>query len=239
MATVTNAVMPRIDFTCLHTVKSQQPTHISCSAFLTHPPPPPSPSQLDIDMDDANNHDFIDSDTFGGGTSLVFPNSSGPATPVTSKCVRTASDDDHTHSEASSGTKCAKLDNVTSNSSDGSTTSPSHSKEKKVLQFAVGYVNSGKPKAADYEDVVQALLLRAMHDYKSCIVGVSPYPNSANQSKWAKICWKDACCVASDVRARLGLARPDNGLRKSKPEPQALKSLSWPKPWAQAAALHT
>ena len=44
---------------------------------------------------------------------------------------------------------------------------------------------------------------------------------------------------SSDVRARLGLARPDDGLRKSKPEPQALKSLSWPKPWAQAAALHT
>ena len=45
--------------------------------------------------------------------------------------------------------------------------------------------------------------------------------------------------LASDVRAWLGLARPDDGLRKSKPEPQALKSLSWPKPWAQAAALHT
>ena len=43
----------------------------------------------------------------------------------------------------------------------------------------------------------------------------------------------------SDVRARLGSARPDDGLRKSKPEPQALKSLSRPKPWAQAAALHT
>ena len=139
-------------------------------------------------MDDANNHDFIDSDTFGGRTSLVFPNSSGPATPITSKRVRTASDNDHTHSEASSGTKRAK-NNVTSNSSDGSTTSLSRSKEKKVPQFAVGYVNSGKPKAADYEYIVQAPLLRAMHEYESHIVGVSPYPNSANQSKWAKICW--------------------------------------------------
>ena len=45
--------------------------------------------------------------------------------------------------------------------------------------------------------------------------------------------------LPSDVQAQLGLARPDDGLRKSKPEPQALKSLSWPKPWAQAAALHT
>ncbi|KAF8236070.1 hypothetical protein L208DRAFT_1204063, partial [Tricholoma matsutake] len=53
-----------------------------------------------------------------------------------------------------------------------------------------------KPKAADYEDVVQALLLHAMHEYESHIVGVSPYPDSANQSKWAKICWKEACHVA-------------------------------------------
>ena len=35
-----------------------------------------------------------------------------------------------------------------------------------------------------------------MNEYESCIVGVSPYPNLANQSKWAKICWKDACRVA-------------------------------------------
>jgi hypothetical protein len=38
--------------------------------------------------------------------------------------------------------------------------------------------------------------------------------------------------ASSDVRARLGSARPDEGLGESKPEPQALKSLSRPKPWA-------
>ena len=47
-------------------------------------------------------------------------------------CVRVASDED------SSGTKRARLDNVNSNSGDDTT--PSTSKEKKVLQFAVGYV---------------------------------------------------------------------------------------------------
>ena len=71
-------------------------------------------------------------------------------------------------------------------------------KKKKVLQFAVGYVSGGKPKAADYEDVVQALLLRAMHEYESRIVGVSPYPDSTIQSKWTKICWKEACFVAAE-----------------------------------------
>ncbi|KAF8234205.1 hypothetical protein L208DRAFT_1054535, partial [Tricholoma matsutake] len=52
-----------------------------------------------------------------------------------------------------------------------------------------------KPKAADYEDVLQALLLPAMHD-ESHIVGIGPYTDLANQSKWAKICWKEACHVA-------------------------------------------
>jgi hypothetical protein len=38
--------------------------------------------------------------------------------------------------------------------------------------------------------------------------------------------------VCSDVQAWLVSARPDEGLGESKPEPQALKSLSRPKPWA-------
>lgn len=63
-------------------------------------------------------------------------------------------------------------------------------------QFVVGYVTGGKPKVGDYESVIQALLLRAMHEYECCIVGLNPYPDSAKQSKWSKICWKEACCVA-------------------------------------------
>ena len=135
---------------------------------------------------------FTDTDTFGTGTGTSeFPHSSNPATPATNKHVRPAASNDDIQSEASSGTKRARLDNVSSSSSDGS----APLKEKKILQFAVGYVNGGKPKAADYEDVVQALLLRAMHEYESRIIGVSPYPDSANQSKWAKICWREACHV--------------------------------------------
>ena len=42
----------------------------------------------------------------------------------------------------------------------------------------------------------------------------------------------NASVMLSDVQAWLGLARPDEGLRKSKPGPQAFKSLSRPKPWA-------
>ena len=151
--------LPRLDLTCIPAANSQRPTHIPHSVFLARPPQP-SPSQglLDVDMDDT------DTDTFSAGPSTSdLPNTSSFAIPVTSKRVRVASDED------SSGTKHARLDNVNSNSGDDTT--PSTSKEKKVPQFAVGYVSGGKPKAADYEDVVQALLLCAMHEYESHIVG--------------------------------------------------------------------
>ena len=193
MKTIAHA-LPQINLMRLPALKSQQPAHISRSAFLTQPPQPPSPQDgplLDTDMDSTSN--LTDMDTFGAGTGTSkLPNSSSPATPATNKRIRPAASDDDIQSKLSSGAKCARLDNVNINSSDGS----APPKEKKVPQFAVGYVSGGKPKAADYEDVVQALLLHAMHEYESCIVGVSPYPDSANQSKWAKICWKEACRVA-------------------------------------------
>jgi len=195
MKTISHAV-PHIDLLRLPAAKFQRPAHISRSAFLTQlPQPPPSPSQeglpLDADMDDTSN--FTDTNTFGvgSGTSEIS-RSTSPATQTISKRVRRLLRPPA--SEASSGAKRARLDNVTSDSSHNS----APPKEKKTPQFAVGYVNRGKPKAADYEDVVQALLLRAIHEYESRIVGVSPYPDSANQSKWAKICWKEACCVASE-----------------------------------------
>ena len=185
--------LPRLDLTRIPAANSQRPTHIPRSVFLARPPQP-SPSQglLDVDMDDMDGtNNNTDTDAFGAGPSTSdLPNTSSFAIPVTSKRVRVASDED------SSGTKHARLDNVNSNSGDDTT--PSTSKEKKVPQFAVGYVSGGKPKAADYEDVVQALLLHAMHEYESRIVGVSPYPDSTIQSKWTKICWKEACCVAAE-----------------------------------------
>ena len=132
-------------------------------------------------MDSTSN--LTDMDAFGAGTGTSkLPNSSSP-TPATNKHIRPAASDNDIQSKVSSGTKCTRLDNVTTNSSDGS----APPKEKKIPQFTVGYVSGGKPKAADYKDIVQALL-RAMHEYESCIVSVSPYPDLANQSKWAKIC---------------------------------------------------
>ena len=212
MATISTPV-PRLDLTSLPAAKSQRPAHISRSAFLSRPPEPSSHTQ-DIDMDGADVDAFgatdmdalafgsTDMDAFGPGTNSsefdmhLVPNTSSHATPATTKRVRAANE------EASSGTKRARLDSddVSSNSINGSTPSQpeAHPTEKKTPQFTVGYVSGGKPKAADYEDVVQALLLRAMHEYESRIVGVNPYPDSAIQGRWTKICWKEACRVAAE-----------------------------------------
>jgi hypothetical protein len=149
MATISpsSSNIPRLDLTSLSAVKSQQPAHVPRSAFLTRPPQAPSLSQglqqEDIDMDVTNN--ITDPDTFGAGTQgSDFPNShtdrdvfgtgtahsdfsknSRSATPVASKRVRAVSE------EASPGTKRARLDNGTSNSNKGSTSSSGPPKEKK------------------------------------------------------------------------------------------------------------
>ena len=161
--TTISTPMPRLDLTRIPAANSQRPAHISRSAFLTRLPRSPSPShglQLDIDMDGTNNNTDTGMDTFDAENSTSeFPNtfgSSSSATPATSKRVRAASDED------SSGTKRARLDNDTSNRDNDTTPNLNVPKEKKIPQFAVGYVSGGKPKAADYEDIVQALLLRAM-----------------------------------------------------------------------------
>src|ERR1700678_370424 len=121
---------PQIDLMRLPAAKSQWPVHISRSAFLTQPPPPPSPQEsllLGADMDGTSN--FTDTDTFGAGSgTFEVPNSSNPAAPATNKHVRPAASDDDNQSESSSGSKCARVNNVFSSSSDGSA-SP---KEKKI-----------------------------------------------------------------------------------------------------------
>jgi hypothetical protein len=203
--TSTSIPGPQLDLTRLPAANSQRPAHISRSAFLTRPPQPPTDAfGAGTGSSEFPNTSSLATDAFDAGTdSSEFPNTSSLTTAVSSKRVRAASE------ETSSGTKRARLDDGTSNSINGSTRTQSHPKdgstptqsppkEKKIPQFAVGYVSGVKPKAADYEDVVQALLLRAMHEYESRIVGVNPYPDSANQSKWTKICWKEACHVAAE-----------------------------------------
>ncbi|KAJ7238854.1 hypothetical protein B0H12DRAFT_1025514, partial [Mycena haematopus] len=55
-----------------------------------------------------------------------------------------------------------------------------------------------KPKASDYEPVVQALLLRAMLEYTVFIVVINAFPDIGLQATWAKECFKNACRAANE-----------------------------------------
>jgi len=59
-----------------------------------------------------------------------------------------------------------------------------------------------KPKASDYQDMVQALILHAASEYKCLIATEDVFPDMATQNKWAKKAWKDAC-AAADERYKL------------------------------------
>ena len=59
-------------------------------------------------------------------------------------------------------------------------------------------IHHKKPKASDYQDVVQALILRAASEYKSSIATEDAFPDTATRHKWAKRAWKNACVVANE-----------------------------------------
>ncbi|KAJ6508169.1 hypothetical protein C8R45DRAFT_436900 [Mycena sanguinolenta] len=66
--------------------------------------------------------------------------------------------------------------------------------------------SKGKPKAADYEAVVQALLLRAMQEYAARIVAIYAFPDIGLQATWAKECFKTACQATNEhfkINARM------------------------------------
>lgn len=53
-------------------------------------------------------------------------------------------------------------------------------------------VNHKRPKASDYEDVVEALILRAAFEYESLISTVNAFPGTTLRHKWANQVWKNA-----------------------------------------------
>ena len=59
-------------------------------------------------------------------------------------------------------------------------------------------IHHKKPKASDYQDVVQALILRAASEYESSIATEDAFPDTATQHKWAKRAWKNTCAVANE-----------------------------------------
>jgi hypothetical protein len=62
----------------------------------------------------------------------------------------------------------------------------------KTPAFRTGIVvNPKKPKAADYEDVVQALILRAAFEYEALVSTKNAFPDTALRHKWATKAWKN------------------------------------------------
>ncbi|KAJ7237107.1 hypothetical protein C8J57DRAFT_1247350 [Mycena rebaudengoi] len=75
---------------------------------------------------------------------------------------------------------------------------PSSTKRPPPLdaKFRQGFVAGGKPKAADYEDIIQALLLRAMAEYSANILSTDAFPPIGIQLDWAARCWMSTCRTA-------------------------------------------
>ena len=59
--------------------------------------------------------------------------------------------------------------------------------------FRQGCTPGPKPKAADYEEVVEKMLLNAMHEYACLVLTVDAFPNEVKQTQWAKASWQAAC----------------------------------------------
>jgi hypothetical protein len=59
--------------------------------------------------------------------------------------------------------------------------------------FRQGYTPGPKPKAADYDDSVEKMLLNAMHEYSCLILSTDAFPDDAKQTQWAEATWRAAC----------------------------------------------
>ncbi|KAJ6597845.1 hypothetical protein B0H10DRAFT_1827035 [Mycena sp. CBHHK59/15] len=77
---------------------------------------------------------------------------------------------------------------------------PPPKRQRQEPQFAEGYeaVAGAKPKAADYEPTVRALLLRAMLEYAMRILTINAFPDAGLQVTWAHECFKNACRAANE-----------------------------------------
>jgi hypothetical protein len=71
---------------------------------------------------------------------------------------------------------------------------PPHKRTKLLpAPFRQGYTPGPKPKASDYEDGVERMLLNAMHEYACLILSTDAFPNEAKQTQWAEVTWQTAC----------------------------------------------
>jgi hypothetical protein len=71
---------------------------------------------------------------------------------------------------------------------------PSHKRIKlPPAPFREGYIPGPKPKAVDYDEGVEKMLLKAMHEYACLVLSTDAFPNEVKQTQWAKATWQAAC----------------------------------------------
>ncbi|KAM6494015.1 hypothetical protein JOM56_010376 [Amanita muscaria] len=59
--------------------------------------------------------------------------------------------------------------------------------------FRNGRVPGKSPKASDYEEGIEKMLLNAMHEFACLIFTVNAFPDDEIQIQWAQTVWKNAC----------------------------------------------
>lgn len=77
-------------------------------------------------------------------------------------------------------------------------TTPSSSRSEANIRlppapFRKGYTLGPKPKASDYEENVEKMLLAAMHEFACLILTTDAFPNETKQTQWAETTWRAAC----------------------------------------------
>jgi hypothetical protein len=72
---------------------------------------------------------------------------------------------------------------------------PPPSKQIRILPapFCQGHTPGPKPKAADYDDGIEKMLLNAMHEYLCLILTADAFPDELKQAQWAGAMWQAAC----------------------------------------------
>lgn len=125
--------------------------------------------------------------------SSVLPDtqvSSDPSTGPSSPCATYV---------AAAATRRTKGQSTPSESSPLTTPAPSGPSVSSSDMLRPGAeVNARKPKAGDYIDVVNALIIRAASEYESFVSTKDAFPDTAKRNKWAKLAWKNAGLAADE-----------------------------------------
>lgn len=76
-----------------------------------------------------------------------------------------------------------------------------------TAEILEGITASSRPKASNYVDVVNAILVRTMFDYEGLVSTHDAFPSPALRRVWALRCWKKASKDADefyDLSDRMG-----------------------------------